>query len=78
MRVRTHTHLAAAVVAAIVGALALAACNTSAQWTNDTPAPHASRHVHHVTGDYSAFRFGHHGLGPHGLRQHFHRSHRFH
>ena len=78
MRVRTHTHLAAAVVAAIVGALALAACNTSAQGTNDTPAAHASRHLHYVPGDYSTFRYGHHGHGPHGMRQHIHRWHRFH
>ncbi len=78
MRISTNTNLAASVVAVMVGALLLAACSTSAPRTNDSSALHANRHVHYVTGDYSAFRYGHHGYGAHGLRRHLHRWHRFH
>ena len=71
-------HLAASVVAAMIGVLALTACETAVPRTTDISARHDSRQVHHVNGDYSTFRYSHHGTGAHGLRGHLHRWHRFH
>ena len=77
-RMSIKIHLAASIVAAMVGALTLAACETSRPPTTEASAHHDDRRIHHVTGDDSAFRFSHHGYGPHGMRRHIHRWHRFH
>ncbi len=78
MRISKRTHLAATVIMATLAALLLTACTSSGQGLSHGSGHDAYRHYDRVYGDYSSFRYGHHGYGPHGHQRHFYRHHYFH